>query len=84
MVPEVRLNIGYDVRPWLRLSVGYEFLYWSSVSRPGDQDDQAVNVNFVPTSNTFGTAGGANRPAFGFHSTDFFAHGANFGLEFRY
>ena len=36
------------------------------------------------TSATFGAVGGPNRPAFAFRSTDFFAHGANFGVEIRY
>jgi hypothetical protein len=27
---------------------------------------------------------GPARPAFGFRETDFWAHGVNFGLEFKY
>lgn len=37
VVPEVGLNLGYQLTSCLRLSTGYSFLYWSSVARPGDQ-----------------------------------------------
>jgi hypothetical protein len=84
VVPEVGGNLGFQFTQSLRGFVGYSFLYWTQVARPGDQVDTVVNVNQVPTSTTFGTPGGPNRPAFIFHSTDFYAHGVNFGLEFRF
>jgi len=84
VVPEVGANLGFQFTDRIRGFVGYSFLYWSNVARPGDQVDTAVNLNEVPTSKTFGLVGGPARPAFAFHSTDFYAHGVNFGLEFRY
>lgn len=84
VVPQLDANIGYQLTPWLRVSVGYSFLYWSAVGRPSEQIDRGVNLSQVPTSQTFGTTGGAARPAFSFHETDFFAHGLNVGLELRY
>jgi Putative beta barrel porin-7 (BBP7) len=84
VVPEAGINLQFRLTDNIRLFAGYTFLYWSNVARPGDQVDTNVNLNFVPTSTTFGTAGGPNRPAFSFRTTDFFAHGVNMGLELRY
>ena len=84
VVPEVNVSIGFQVTEHFRAFAGYSFLYWSQVARPGDQVDLGLNENLVPTSKTFGAAGGPPRPAFALHSTDFWAHGINLGLEFRY
>ncbi len=84
VVPEVGFNLKFQLTERLQLIGGYSFLYMSRVMRPGDQVDTVVNPNFVPTSATFGAAGGPTRPAVPFRTTDFFAHGANFGVEFRY
>jgi hypothetical protein len=84
VVPEIGLNLGFQLTDHIRVCAGYSFLYWSSVARPGDQVDTAINPNLVPTSNTYGLAAGPARPAFNFHATDFFAYGVNFGCEFRY
>ena len=84
VVPEASINLYFQLTDHLKVFAGYTFLYWSHIARPGDQVDINVNPNLVPTSMTFGAAGGPARPAFTFHSTDFFAHGVNFGLELRY
>jgi hypothetical protein len=80
VVPEVGFNIGYLVTPRLRCFVGYNFLYWSSVARPGQAIDRTVNPNLLPPA----VAGGPARPAFNFNSSDFWAQGVTFGIEFRY
>jgi hypothetical protein len=78
--PEVGVNVGYQLTDHLRAFVGYDFLYLSSVVRPGNQVDFAVNSNQLAPP----LAGGPARPAFAFHGSDFWAQGINFGLEFRY
>ena len=80
VVPEVGVNIGYQVCPNLRLFIGYSFIYWSNVARPGAQIDTTLNT----TQQSGGTLIGPARPAFAFHSSDFWAQGINFGLELRY
>jgi hypothetical protein len=80
VVPEVGLNLGYQVCPNLRVFVGYNFIYWNNVARPGGQIDTVLNT----TQQSGGTLVGPARPAFAFHNTDFAAHGVNFGLELRY
>jgi hypothetical protein len=80
VVPEVGLNVGYQLTPCLRLFVGYNFLYWSNVARPGRQIDTVVNVSQL----SGGTLVGPARPAFAFHGSNFWAQGVNFGLELKY
>jgi hypothetical protein len=80
VVPELGLNLGYQVCPNLRLFVGYNFLYWNNVARPGNLIDTVVNT----TQQSGGTLVGPGRPAFAFRNTDYWAHGVNFGLELRY
>jgi hypothetical protein len=84
VVPEVGINIGRQVTDYIRVFAGYSFLYWSNVVRPGEQIDTVLNRNLIPTSSTFGQPGGPARPAFSFHDSDFWAHGINVGIEFRY
>lgn len=83
VVPEVQAQIAYDWTPGVRTFVGYDFLWVSSVVRPGDQIDRAVNLSQVPA---FGGAGlsGPARPAPLFETSDFWAHGVRLGIEFRY
>jgi hypothetical protein len=83
-VPEVGINVGYQVTEQLRAFVGYSFLYWSSVDRPGDQIDRAVNPSQLPSAGGTPMLVGAARPAPVLRDTDFWAQGINFGLEFRY
>jgi hypothetical protein len=85
VVPEVGVNVGYQVTDHVRAYVGYTFLYWSEVARPGDQIDTTINASQLPTSTGApSTLVGPARPAFVLHQTDFWAQGINFGLEFRY
>src|SRR5207244_8299127 len=85
VVPELGINVGYQINPLWRVFVGYNFLYISDVVRPGDQVNRTVNPNFVPVSQQFGTlTGTALQPAPSFQRTDFWVQGINLGLEFRY
>jgi len=84
VVPELGINVGYQINPLVRAYVGYSFIYWSDVARPGDQINRSVNPALVPTSQTFGTASTPAAPSFTFQRTEFWAQGINFGLEVRY
>jgi hypothetical protein len=81
VVPEVGINIGYNLTDHWRLFAGYSFIYWSTVARPGDQIDRVVNSTLIPPRQF---PSGPARPAFNFKDTDFWAYGVNFGLEFKY
>jgi hypothetical protein len=80
VVPEVGMNLSYQICPNWRIFVGYNFLYWNNVARPGALIDTVVNT----TQQSGGALTGPARPAFAFHNTDYWAHGVNFGLELRY
>jgi hypothetical protein len=81
-VPEIGLKVGYNVSDHLRVFVGYNFLYLSTVVRPGDQIDRAVNTAQLPTIIGAGTA--ASRPALTLRGNDFWAQGLTVGAELRY
>jgi hypothetical protein len=83
LIPELGLNFGYQVTDCVRLFVGYNLLYVSTVVRPADQIDRAVNPTQIPRLGGSTLTGPAN-PAFPFHGTDFYAQGLNFGVEFRW
>ncbi len=82
VVPEVNLNLGYQVTQRIKVFVGYDFLYWSNVARVGDQIDTTLDVNsrVFPISQP----AGASRPAPLLQSTGFWAQGFNAGLQFTW
>jgi hypothetical protein len=84
VIPEVGINVGYQITPHLRAFAGYTFLYWSNVVRPGDVIDTAVNPSQLPTISGPGPLVGPARPAFQFHDSGFWAQGINLGVEFRF
>jgi hypothetical protein len=85
VVPEAGINLGYRLTPWMHITLGYTFLYWSDVARPGDQIDRTVNSSQVPTSNNYGVLTGPISPVLTTpQTTNFWAQGLNFGLEFRF
>lgn len=87
VIPEVGINLGYQLASNIRLFAGYSVLYWSNVVRAGDQIDLTVNTTQVQRSTTStATLTGTPRPAYGsaFRESGFWAHGANLGLEFRW
>lgn len=84
VVPEFGLNFGYAVTRHIRLTFGYTFLYWSNVFRAGDQIDQGINPTQLAALAGQGTPTGPARPNFTLQSTDFWAQGLNFGVQFRY
>ena len=82
VVPEIGLNVGYQITPHCRAFVGYNFLWWSSVARAGNQIDLGINTAKIPP----GGVGAAtpDRPAFSFNGSDFWAQGINVGLMFAW
>jgi hypothetical protein len=80
VVPEAQLTVGYQLTDGIRAFASYNFLYWSNVTRAGDQIDLVVNSSQIPP----GTLVGAARPAFVRNDTDFWAQGISFGVDIRY
>jgi hypothetical protein len=84
VVPEININIGYQLTDHVRAFIGYDFLYWSNVVRPGDQIDRGLDVTRIPNFPVQVPPLSTPRPAVLFKETDFWAQGINFGLEVRY
>jgi hypothetical protein len=83
-VPEVGVNVGWQLTGHVKLYAGYSFLWVSAVARAGEQIDPVVNVTQFPIRSGPAPLVGPARPAFPFNGTDFWAQGLNFGLELRY
>jgi hypothetical protein len=85
-VPEVKLNLAYDLTRRLTIFLGYTFLYAHNMVRPGTQIDRGIN----PTQNASFTGTmpsllvGPARPKFSFRSSSFWAQGVNLGLTYRF
>jgi hypothetical protein len=80
IVPQLGVNLGWEITCGLWATVGYNFMYWSNVARPGEQIDTDVNLSQLPPGGLVGLA----RPAFTGIHTDYWAQGLNFGLAYRY
>lgn len=63
-----------------RLTFGYTFIYWSNVARVADQIDTVVNPTQMPP----GALHGLPRPRYNLVTSDFWAQGLNFGLEYQF
>lgn len=88
VVPELGVTAQVEVTSRLRARIGYTGLYWSGVARPGNQIDRAINTKLIPSGqgfvDPFDPQQEQFRPRFAFGDNGFWAHGLNFGLEFRY
>ena len=83
VVPQVGLNIGYQLTENCQIFAGYTCLYWTNVVRPGEQIDTVLDVNRIPN---FGTAPSATtvRPIVPFRQSDFWAQGVSIGVAFSW
>jgi hypothetical protein len=84
MVPEGRIDIGYNLSQNIQIHIGYTFLYWSNVVRPGDVVDPTINPAIVPTSAGYNQAAAAGSPSINFNGSDFWAQGGEVGLTVRF
>ncbi len=83
-VPEIGMNVGYQLNDNIRVFAGYNFLYWTGVLRPGDQIDRALDVTRIPNFPVAAAPVSGLHPSVPFKTTDFWATGVNVGIEFRY
>ena len=83
-VPELGLNFGYQINDHWRAFVGYNVLYASHVERPSDQINTAVNPSLIPVVGGSTTPSGPAQPSLTGAHSDWWAQGANVGVEFRY
>lgn len=86
VVPEITVNASYMVNDSFRVFLGYNFLYWSNVTRPGNNIDIVVNPNFLPSIDPANPPSreGQSRPTLLFGGGDFWVMGLNLGAELRF
>jgi hypothetical protein len=82
-LPEVGLRVSYRLSRRIEAHMGYSFLYLSRVARPGNQVSRSIEPGLIPTDAAFGTPT-ATPPSFQLRSSDYWAQGLNFGLEFHF
>ena len=86
VIPELNLNIGYQIIDYLCVHIGYSVLYASQVLRAADQmsrdlnPTQSANIEFTPTPVLVGEAS----PKAHLKSTGLWAQGMNVGLDFTF
>jgi hypothetical protein len=82
VVPEVGVQLGYQVTPRIQVYAGYTFMYWGEVARPGGAIDPVINPNLLPPAVSPLT--GPLRPEPKFDNTSLWIQGIDFGIEFRF
>ncbi|MEN6451227.1 MAG: BBP7 family outer membrane beta-barrel protein [Thermoguttaceae bacterium] len=80
VIPELTLELGYQVNCHWRAYVGYDLLYWGNISRAAEQVDLNLDPRNFPPSDTAGLP----FPAFAGRTSAFWAQGVNIGTEFRF
>ncbi len=87
VLPEVSLDVGYQITSHWRAFIGYDFLFLGNALRPGGTIDTTIDAARIPNFPLAGSPGvlpGPPRPGPYFSTNDFFAQGINFGLQFRW
>jgi Putative beta barrel porin-7 (BBP7) len=78
-VPELNVNLIYNLNQSWRLIGGYTFIYWNNVVLAGNQIDTNIN-----TTQIVGPVQGAAVPVARFQRTDFWVQGISLGGEYRW
>lgn len=79
VIPQLGVELGYQLNCHWRTFFGYNVLYWGAVSRAADQIDLNVdprNMSTAPSGMPF--------PSYLNKTTSFWAQGINLGLERRF
>jgi hypothetical protein len=81
MIPELNLELGYQINTHWRAYVGYDVMYWACVVRAADQ----IDLNLDSRNFYAGTSeSGYPFPQFSGRTNSFWAQGINLGTEFRF
>jgi hypothetical protein len=84
VIPELSVNVGLNLTRQLSMYVGYTMLYVNRVARPGDQLNPVIDPTVVPFSQFYGQGGSVQGTSVLFNQNEFWLHGVNFGLAFKY
>ncbi len=87
VLPEVGVNVGYQLTSHLRMFVGYNFLYLGNTLRPNGTINPYIDAARIPNFPLPGNPGvlpGTPQPTPQFRLNDFFVQGITFGLQFSW
>jgi hypothetical protein len=84
LIPQLGLELGYQLSCHWRAYVGYNVMYWGSVWRAADQIDLHVDPRNVPSNPNFSPTSALPFPQFPAQASAFWAQGVNVGLERRF
>jgi hypothetical protein len=77
VIPELNLNLAYQVTERIQVRMGYTFMAWINTQRPGDQID--------PTLTPAGAIAGTHTaPVVPNVTSTYIIHGLNFGATWKY
>jgi hypothetical protein len=79
-IPELNVNILYEIDDAWRLIGGYSFIYFNNVVLAGNQIDTNLNLTQLPP----GPLTGGAVPVARFDRTDFWVQGISLGAEYRW
>jgi hypothetical protein len=84
VVPEVGVNLNYEVGHHIVIGFGYSVLYMNNAVRPGTQLSRRIDQTAVPASPTFAPPHAGEQFTRVFNSSDFWAQGLNLNLMCRF
>lgn len=86
VLPEVGLQLGYQLTQRARVTLGYNFMYLDSTLRPGDQIDTGLDVTRIPNFPLAQPpeALPLTRPVPQMRESAFFAQGISFGFQYQW
>jgi hypothetical protein len=84
LIPQLGLELGYQLSCHWRAYLGYNILFWGSVWRSGDQIDLQIDPRNIPSNPAFQPTTALPFPQFPGLATSFWAQGINVGLERRF
>ena len=86
VIPEVNINLGYQVTECFRLKLGYTFIYATNVLWAGKQIDRKINPtqSIVLKNNSDVHLVGDPSPKASLKSESLWVQGLNVGLEFNF
>ena len=84
VIPQLGLELGYQLSCHWRAYLGYNLLFWGSVWRSGDQIDLQIDPRNIPSNPAFAPNSGLPFPQFPGQATSFWAQGINVGVERRF
>ena len=74
-IPEFGATLTWAVAPSIEFSLGYSLLYFPGVVQAASGIDSQLAVDLNPNG---------SRPRFAFHDSEYWIHGLNLGLSWRY